>query len=58
MMKAVPGWVFILLKQIVEKHDGKIDIVSQVGEGTNIIVTLPILSVLIYGGDQDEKTTK
>lgn len=52
------GLGLYIVKQIVEKHDGKIDIVSQVGEGTNIIVTLPILSVLIYGGDQDEKTTK
>ncbi|PKM60754.1 MAG: two-component sensor histidine kinase [Firmicutes bacterium HGW-Firmicutes-4] len=52
------GLGLYIVKQIVEKHDGKIDIVSQVGEGTNIIVTLPILSVLIYGGDQDEKNTK
>jgi len=48
------GLGLYIVKQIVEKHDGKIDIVSQVGEGTNIIVTLPILSVLIYGGEADE----
>ncbi|MBU4440023.1 MAG: ATP-binding protein [Acetobacterium sp.] len=52
------GLGLYIVKQIVEKHEGKIDIVSQVGEGTNIIVTLPILSVLIYGGDTDEKNTK
>ena len=52
------GLGLYIVKQIVEKHEGKIDIVSQVGEGTNIIVTLPILSVLIYGGDSDEKSTK
>ncbi|MDD3306472.1 MAG: ATP-binding protein [Acetobacterium sp.] len=52
------GLGLYIVKQIVEKHDGKIDIVSQVGEGTNIIVTLPILSVLIYGGEADEKNKK
>ncbi|AFA48066.1 HAMP domain-containing sensor histidine kinase [Acetobacterium woodii] len=52
------GLGLYIVKQIVEKHDGKIDIVSQVGEGTNIIVTLPILSVLIYGGESDEKRNK
>ncbi|KNZ42893.1 HAMP domain-containing sensor histidine kinase [Acetobacterium bakii] len=49
------GLGLYIVKQIVEKHDGKIEIVSQVGEGTNIIVTIPILSVLIYGGEADEK---
>ncbi|MBC3888676.1 HAMP domain-containing protein [Acetobacterium paludosum] len=49
------GLGLYIVKQIVEKHEGKIEIVSQVGEGTNIIVTLPILSVLIYGGDKNEK---
>jgi two-component system sensor histidine kinase VicK len=52
------GLGLYIVKQIVEKHEGKINIVSQVGEGTNIIVTLPILSVLIYGGDTDEKSGK
>jgi len=51
------GLGLYIVKQIVEKHDGKIEIVSQVGEGTNIIVTIPILSVLIYGGETDEKVT-
>ncbi|MBC3797115.1 ATP-binding protein [Acetobacterium tundrae] len=49
------GLGLYIVKQIVEKHEGKIEIVSQVGEGTNIIVTIPILSVLIYGGDKNEK---
>jgi two-component system sensor histidine kinase VicK len=49
--KGGSGLGLYIVKQIVEKHDGKIEIVSQVGEGTNIIVTLPILSALIYGGD-------
>jgi two-component system sensor histidine kinase VicK len=49
------GLGLYIVKQIVEKHDGKVDIVSQVGEGTNIIVTLPVLSALLYGGDADEK---
>lgn len=49
------GLGLYIVKQIIEKHEGKIEIVSQVGEGTNIIVTLPILSVLIYGGEPDVK---
>jgi two-component system sensor histidine kinase VicK len=49
------GLGLYIVKQIVEKHEGKIEIVSQVGEGTNIIVTLPVLSVLLYGGNADEK---
>ncbi|MDK2962538.1 MAG: two-component system, OmpR family, sensor histidine kinase VicK [Eubacteriaceae bacterium] len=48
------GLGLYIVKQIVEKHDGQIQIESQVGEGTNIIVTLPILEELIYGGDKDE----
>ncbi|MGV8905967.1 MAG: ATP-binding protein [Acetobacterium sp.] len=49
------GLGLYIVKQILEKHEGKIEIVSQVGEGTNIIVTIPILSVLIYGGEPDVK---
>ena len=49
------GLGLYIVKQIVEKHEGKIEIVSQVGEGTNIIVSLPVLSVLLYGGNADEK---
>ncbi|HEY5557207.1 HAMP domain-containing sensor histidine kinase, partial [Acetobacterium sp.] len=49
------GLGLYIVKQVIEKHEGKIEIVSQVGEGTNIIVTLPILSVLIYGGEPDVK---
>ncbi|MGL4606395.1 MAG: sensor histidine kinase [Eubacteriaceae bacterium] len=50
------GLGLYIVKQIIEKHDGTIEIVSQVDDGTNIIVTLPILSELIYGGEADEKT--
>lgn len=49
------GLGLYIVKQIVEKHDGTIEIVSHLEEGTNIIVTLPILTELIYGGDSDEK---
>ncbi|WKY48500.1 ATP-binding protein [Eubacteriaceae bacterium ES3] len=48
------GLGLYIVKQIVEKHDGQIHIESVVGEGTNIIVTLPILEELIYGGTKDD----
>ncbi len=47
------GLGLYIVKQIVEKHDGQIEIVSQVDEGTNIVVSFPILSTLIYGGEHD-----
>lgn len=48
------GLGLYIVKQIVEKHDGHLEIVSQLDEGTNIIVKLPILLNLIYGGEKDE----
>ncbi len=47
------GLGLYIVKQIVEKHDGRIEIVSQLDEGTNIVVSFPILSTLIYGGEYD-----
>lgn len=47
------GLGLYIVKQIVEKHDGQIEIVSQLDEGTNIVVSFPILSALIYGGEHD-----
>lgn len=33
--------------QIIEKHGGKIEVISELGEGTEFVVTLPILSSLV-----------
>ena len=36
--------------QIIEKHDGKIEVISELGEGTEFVVTLPIVSSLVKEG--------
>ncbi|MCP2727197.1 sensor histidine kinase, partial [Limnofasciculus baicalensis] len=36
--------------QIIEKHGGKIEVISELGEGTEFVVTLPILSSLVKEG--------
>lgn len=47
-----------LVKQIVEKHNGTIQVDSHVNEGTNFIVTIPILEKAIHGGDAEHATTE
>lgn len=49
------GLGLYLVKQIVEKHNGTIRVDSQVGEGTNVIVTLPIIEKALAGGEENEK---
>ncbi|MEG1694631.1 MAG: ATP-binding protein [Eubacterium sp.] len=44
------GLGLYLVKQIVEKHNGTIRVDSHVGEGTNVIVTIPIIEKAISGG--------
>jgi len=48
------GLGLFLVKQIVDKHHGKIKIESQLGEGTNIIVSLPFITPP-EEGEHDEK---
>ncbi len=48
------GLGLYLVKQIVDKHNGSIAIESFVGEGTNIIVTLPILAKSVKEGTINE----
>ncbi|WP_369522232.1 hypothetical protein [Eubacterium callanderi] len=40
---------------MVEKHNGTIRVDSQVGEGTNVIVTLPVIEKALAGGEKNEK---
>ena len=49
------GLGLYLVKQIVEKHNGTIRVDSQVGEGTNVIVTLPVIEKALAGGEENEK---
>lgn len=49
------GLGLYLVKQIVEKHNGTIRVDSQVGEGTNVIVTLPVIEKALAGGEKNEK---
>ncbi|WP_195270219.1 ATP-binding protein [Eubacterium sp. 1001713B170207_170306_E7] len=49
------GLGLYLVKQIVEKHNGSIRVDSQVGEGTNVIVTLPVIEKALAGGEENEK---
>lgn len=49
------GLGLYLVKQIVEKHNGTIRVDSQVGEGTNVIVTLPVIEKTLAGGEENEK---
>lgn len=49
------GLGLYLVKQIVEKHNGTIRVDSQVGEGTNVIVTLPVIEKTLAGGEKNEK---
>ena len=37
------GLGLYLVKQIAEKHNGRITIDSKVGEGTNVTIRLPVL---------------
>lgn len=47
------GLGLYLVKQIVEKHSGTIRVDSQVGEGTNVIVTLPVIEKTLHGGEEN-----
>ena len=49
------GLGLYLVRQIVEKHNGTIRVDSQVGEGTNVIVTLPVIEKALAGGEKNEK---
>lgn len=49
------GLGLYLVKLIVEKHNGTIRVDSQVGEGTNVIVTLPVIEKALAGGEKNEK---
>ena len=49
------GLGLYLVKQIVEKHNGTIRVDSQVGEGTNVFVTLPVIEKTLAGGEENEK---
>lgn len=49
------GLGLYLVKQIVEKHNGTIRVDSQVGEDTNVIVTLPVIEKALAGGEKNEK---
>ena len=49
------GLGLYLVKQIVEKHNGTNRVDSQVGEGTNVIVTLPVIEKALAGGEKNEK---
>lgn len=40
--------------EIVSMHHGKLEIVSTVGEGTTVIVTLPVTSVNLTGGKENQ----
>jgi signal transduction histidine kinase len=37
------GLGLVIAKAIVERHEGKIDVESRLGEGTRFRVTLPVL---------------
>lgn len=41
------GLGLYIVKEIIEKHNGELSIESQVGEGTNITVTLPLMEKTI-----------
>ena len=48
------GLGLYLVREIVKKHNGQINIDSHVGEGTNITVSIPIIQKAVYGGDDNE----
>ena len=48
------GLGLYLVRQIITKHEGTVEIASIPGEGTNIIVKLPVIEKMILKGVSDE----